>query len=187
MDYYRRRRRRQYESYVQIPGLSELIPESVGGMDVIVGAALGTAAGAVVKPVVSKLSDKIPAALQPYLPALGSALTGLGLYYLQRKSPRAAGHLVGSLAVAASQATFEALKKVAPQYYGDVVTLPMSNYSGLLVDETTPAVGPGAYKGYGGLLVDEPLRAMSDANLAELAAYSMNDNQQADIESLMYG
>jgi len=185
----RRRQGRKYGAYVQIPGLSQLdiLKEDVSGMDVVIGAALASIAGPIVDMVISKvgIKEKLPAMLAPYMPALTSVATGAALYYGQGRSARARGHMVGALASAAGQAAPEVKKMLG---FSDVVSLPLGygyGYGGMLVDEATPAIGPGAYSGYGSLIVDEPMRSMSDMNLSQLAALSMADGDQYDMDSLM--
>lgn len=173
-----KRRRRSYRDYVQIPGLSAIpgVNSSVKGMDVLVGAGAGVLGAELVKMAADKLNltSKLPEALAPFLPSLTSAAAGFALYYGQKQSARATGHLVGALAASVAAAVPPVKAKLG---FSDVVSLRLSQYAGryggVLVDENTPAIGPGAY---GGLVVDEPQRAMSDANLAALAQMSMGDD-----------
>ena len=179
-------RRRSYRGMVNLPGLSGFAPPSnVDGMDVLIGAAAGAAGAVVVRPFVAKLAAMLPAQVAPFVPALTSGAVGAALYYAQGRSKRASGHLVGALAVSASQAALEGLKMVAPGTFGDIVSLPLSSYGyGLLANEATSAIGPGAFQG---LIVDEPVRAMNDysaANLAQLAGYSFGDDASG-VESMV--
>ena len=168
---------------VQIPGLG-VLNKSVNTNDVLVGAALGFIGTGAVKYLGNKfLADKAPAFLLKASPLVGGLITGGALYALQQKKnkSRATAHLFGAIVAGASVQVWDILKTEMPSYFGDVVSLNLSNYGSVIVDEATPRVGPG---GYSGLIVDEPGRAMSDYNLSQLANVSMGD-EESGIEEMM--
>lgn len=187
----RHHRRRSYRSYVNIPGLGNFkafnfLKSNVNAMDVLVGVVAGLVGSGLVKMALAKANVKLPDAVQPYQTALGSVAAGSGLYFAQKKSGRATGHLIGAMAGGLALTAWDMLTKYNPGgMFSDVVALPMGRYGypygGVVVDERTPGVGPGAY---GGLVVDEPGRALSDYNLSELANLSMGE-ERSGMEDLM--
>lgn len=180
-----RKMRRRYNGMVRIPGLSGMLDRSVNTKDVVVGALVGFAGTGAIKYLNNTiLAGKVPEFIAKGSPLIGGAVSGGIAYMLQRqKNPaRANGHLTGALLAGASVQVWDMLKANMPQVFGDVVSLNLSNYGSVFVDEKTPSIGPG---GYGGLLVDEPSHAMSGYNLAQLAEASMNDSEDDGIEALM--
>lgn len=187
-----RRHRRRYHGIVKIPGLG-FLNKSVNSTDLLIGAGVGLAGTAVAKwalktfmpaaptPVAGYGAFDVSSALKYATPLLGGAIVGTAAYFLQKKGnpSRATGHLVGALAAGASVTVMDVLRDQVPQYFGDVVRLPM-NGMGILVNERAP-------RGMQGLIVNEPgvRRSMSESNLAQLAAYSMGDSDASGMEELM--
>lgn len=173
---------------VQIPGLGSL-NKQVNTSDVLVGAALGFAGTLAIKMAGGKvLAGKVPDFLLKGSPLVGGIVTGGVLYALEQKKNKAKAnaHLFGALLAGASVQAWDSLKTTFQAQLGDVVSLKFQgrNGYGVFVDERTPNVGPG---GYGGLIVDEGGRSMSGVsqNLAQLAAYSMGDEESSGMEELM--
>lgn len=137
------------------------------GLDVLLGAVAGLFGGVAAKWVLSKVGDKIPVSIMPYVaqaqPLIGGALAATALYYGQKKSARAKAHAVGALAIGTALTAWDLLRKHFPQLNG-VVLLPEYQGYGLLQEDYA--------RGMGGLIVDEPR-----AGMAELAAMSMADDE----------
>lgn len=178
-----------YGAMVEIPGLSALedlnvLNQTVNSTDVFVGAAAGAGAGVAVSGLIKKyiLKDIKPEDfLSKVMPLIGSIGAGAIMYFLQAKSApgRAQGHLTGAIAGGAAMTAKDFLEKPIKDIMKleDVVEMKYGNYGGLIVDEPRTSMG--------GLIVDEPGRALSDANLADLAAVSMGDTDALDMEQLM--
>lgn len=177
-----RRRRRRYNGIVQLPGMG-FINKSVNTTDILVGAALGFAGTGALKLLGNKfLASKVPDIVLKGAPLVGGIVTGGIAYALQVKKnkSRATGHLTGAILAGASVQVWDVLKTNMPAYFGDVVSLNLGRYGGLLVDSNTPRMGPGAYAG---LIVNSPND--SQANLGRLAEMS-GVGDMNEIEELMY-
>lgn len=190
----RRHSRRRYGAMVQIPGLG-MLNKSVNTTDVLTGAALGFAGTLALKGLGNKLfAGKVPDFLLKGSPLVGGIVTGAVLYAVGAKKDKskANAHLFGALTAGASVQAWDVLKTSFPEGLGDVVSLKLNQYGklnrygkyGVFVDERTPVVGPGGAT-LGGLIVDEGGRSLSDRNLGQLAAVSMNDAEASGMEELM--
>jgi hypothetical protein len=175
---------------VSIPGLG-FVNKSVNTSDVLMGAVLGFGGTLLIKGLGNKvLAGKAPDWLLKGSPLVGGIAAGGLLYMMEQKKSRqkANAHLFGALMAGASVQAWDVLKTTFPEGLGDVVSLrfagqPYGRLGSVLVDERTPAVGPGG-AAYNGLIVDEASRSMG--NLNQLAAYSMSgDDEHSGIEELM--
>lgn len=173
----------RYGSMVRIPGLGTL-NKQVNTTDVLIGAALGFGGTLAIKAFSGKfLGAKVPDILLKGSPLVGGILTGGALYMMQKDKNRskADAHLFGAILAGAAVQTWDTLKTQFPSTLGDVVSLRFQgrNGYGVFVDERTP--------GMGGLIVDEAGRSLSGVsrNLAQLAAYSMNEGESSGMEELM--
>jgi hypothetical protein len=169
---------------VSLPGLGEfgVLNYSVNSTDVLVGAVAGLAGSGAFKMAVNKLGITLPEFVTKFWPLVGSAATGAVLYAAQRKKnpSRGKGHLVGAIGAGVSLTAWDMMKAQMPEYFGDMVSLPygrFNRYNGMLVNEP-------AYR-MNGMLVNDPQRALSDANLSQLANLSMGDSDVSGMEDLM--
>lgn len=96
------RRRRRLSGFAALSGA---LDQSVKPTDVLVGAAAGVAGVALAKLALTKLQGMsfmqgkvIPDIVTDLVPAVGAAGVGAALYFAQKKSGRAAGHLAGAVA-----------------------------------------------------------------------------------------
>lgn len=187
----RRRSHRRFGAMVQIPGLGTL-NKSVNTTDVLIGAALGLGGTLALKGLGNKLlAGKVPDFILKGSPLVGGVITGGAAYFLgaKKNKAKANAHLFGALIAGASVQAWDVLKTSFPEGLGDVVSLKLGRYGnhgryGVFVNERTPAVGPGGAS-LGGLIVNEGGRSLSDANLSQLAAMSMNDSESSGMEQLM--
>ena len=185
----RRHHRRHYRglgAMVQIPGLG-FLGKSVSTTDVLVGAVIGMGGTLLLKGLGNKMfAGKLPDIVLQGSPLIGGALAGGAAYMLEKgkNKARANGHLAGALFAGAAIQAWDFAKTQWPEGLGDVVSLKLQGYRGLFVNEQTPRVGPGG-AAMNGLLIDENPRSMSDANLAQLASYSMGDSESSGMEELM--
>jgi hypothetical protein len=189
----RRHHRRHYRGFVTIPGLSGTpLGWSAKGSDLAVGAAVGFGGSAALKMGLAKVMPAgVPDFVQKFWPVIGSGLAGAVAYFAQKKShkSRAEAHLLGALLAGAAVSAWDALSSALPNSFSDVVQLRLGarrGYRGfgVPVNEVTPAIGPGAYAGYRGVIVNEPSRALSDWNLGQLQAASMDPDDDG-INTLM--
>lgn len=193
---HRRRHRRSYRGMVR-PEFGLIFDKNVNTNDVLVGGALGFAGTAAIKALGTRFAaGSIPDALLKGSPLIGGLATGLAAYYFEKdKTPsRAVAHLLGAAFAGASVQVWDYLKTSMPQYFGDVVSLKYSGhryaglrgYGSILVNEKTPAIGPGG-AAYGGLIIDEPSRRLSgyNSNLQSLADLESGGYGDTDVESLM--
>lgn len=171
----RKRRRSSFRGLVQVPGLGFLnaYKGSVSVMDVGVGLLAGMAGTAGLKWVINKLNASSPGAVPEVvakaLPALGGVATGVALYYVEKKSARAKGHLVGASLAGLGLASWDLIKKQFPTLgLSDLVMVPGLGwaYNGVIVDN--PAAHLNAYNG---VIVDNPASHLND-----LAASAMGDS-----------
>lgn len=145
----RHRRHRRYGGYVSVPSLGALkdynpLGKHVNSTDVLVGAGLGLALGAVVKLGLNKANvatgGKFPAFIMSYAGPISTFLAGVALYAFQRKSKhaRAQGHLVGAALAAAAPVYWTALGQYGPKmadgtpFFSDYV---MTSYGLLTPDQ----------------------------------------------------
>lgn len=121
-----RRRHRGFRGYVSVPSFGSLkeyspLGKHVGSTDVLVGAGLGLALGAVVKYLLNTLNvsvgGKIPAQIMSNAGPISTFLAGVGLYMFQRKSKksRAEGHLVGATLAAGAPIFWGLLGSYGPK------------------------------------------------------------------------
>jgi hypothetical protein len=152
----RHRRRRGFGDYVSVPSFGSIkdynpLGKSVKSTDVFVGAALGIAGGSLVKMGLGKLDvatgGKVPQFVKDYIGPISTLLAGVALFVFQKKRNhgRAQGHLIGATLAAAAPLYWDTLKKAAPDFFNDYVTV--SPYGVLTRDA-------GSMGGYGVLTAD---------------------------------
>ena len=134
-------KRRGFRGYVSVPslgGLKEYNPlgKHVSSTDVLAGAGLGLALGAVVKYLLNTLNTslggKIPTQIMSSAGPISTFVAGVGLYMFQRKAKksRAEGHFVGATLAAGAPLFWGALGKFGPKmadgtpFFSDYVSVP---------------------------------------------------------------
>ena len=152
---------------------------SVKPIDVITGgAAQGVLGPLVTKHLVSKLDvagnlGKLSPTAVPYAPVvetlISAAAVGGGLYFAQKKSERARGHLYGVLGVATAQAAFALAKAVSPKSFSGMEDLQYGAMENLQYGILTP--NPRPQNTPFGLIVPNPRPALA-GGLA--AAHALN-------------
>lgn len=163
----RRKRRSFFGSLVSFPQVGALkdynpLGKTVNSTDVLLGAAVGMAGGAVVKMGINKLNEaiggKLPAFVLNYIGPISTFGAGALAYMVRRKSKpaQASGLLVGATMAAVVPLGWQILRDSFPQYFSGLVNV---DY-GMLTTEADS---------YSGLLVDDP-------SMNGLAAYSMADD-----------
>lgn len=162
-----------------------LMNKSVNSTDILTGAGAGLAGAAALKYALSKLnlSASLPAIALKIVPLVGSAIAGSALYFLQKKSngSRATAHLVGALTAGAAVNAWSALKEAVTEL-NDIVELRYNgNYNGMIVNDPRYAMN--------GMIVNDAtprLNGYADrANLGDLAALSMTEDDDADFDGLV--
>ena len=170
----RKHKRRHYGSVVSmnLNGLPSF-GKQVKSTDVYAGVAAGLAGVGVVKYLVNNVLSPtlVPAALQKFVPLIAGGLTGAALYFVQKKSPRAAGHMVGAVATGAAITAMDFMRSKVPGLAA-IDTLRLGeDYDGLLVND----------RGMNGLLVADNQRLNGYADnpeleeLASMDAYGSED------------
>lgn len=130
----RHRRRRGFGDYVSVPSFGSIkdynpLGKSVRSTDVFVGAALSMAGGSLVKMGIGKLdvatSGKVPQFVKDYIGPISTLLAGVALFMLQQKKSkaRAEAHFVGAALAAGAPLYWETLKRAAPTFFNDYVTV----------------------------------------------------------------
>lgn len=151
-----------------LPGEAET-RGSVGVRDVAFGIGAGLAGSIGLKWAVKQagVADKLPAFVNRFWPAVSGVATGLALYALEKKGAygKAKAHLIGASLAGLTISAWDALKAQFPDL-ADLVSLQLSDYRGVLVDDSR-------YAGYRGMLVDD--NSNSARNLAELNGINMSD------------
>jgi hypothetical protein len=170
--------RRRYHDVVGVTLNGLGLSGSVGTKDVALGVGAGVAGAAALKAAFNNFSafaNVVPAVLRPYLAEIGAALAGAGLYFGQKRSAKAKGHLIGALGFATGSLVWKLLQSSMPAMFAGVVSVRLNGVDyGLMVDDgTVPAV-----QSMDGLITDDSSGQLGDsqANLAELAAASMGDD-----------
>lgn len=162
-----------------------LVNDSVKGLDVIVGAAVGFVGASLVKVGLQKILPpetyaKVAQAVGKFLPALTGLSAAAILYYAQKgmNRSRAAGHAIGAAALGVGLTVAELLKGTEVMgmkpFDASPVALDLSGYGGLLVnDNSGPAMN--------GLIVDDTSGALN-----QLGAMSMGEDggDYADVVEL---
>jgi len=166
-----------------------LLDKSVNSTDVLLGMALGFAGTGLLKYAGNQFAAGIlPDALLKGSPLVGGAITAAAAYAYQKDKSvaKANAYALGAAAAGAAVQLWDVLKTQFPQAFGDVVSM---KYGSILVNERTPAVGPGG-AAYNGLIVDEPSRRQlaaynEQSNLSALAGLAMGEPDGHDLEGLM--
>lgn len=170
------KRRRHFRDYRTAPfGLNlDALKGTVGVSDVLVGASAGLAAAGLLKGILMKgltaLKITLPTQVAPAVPGVAAAAAGIGLYFAEKKSARAKGHLIGALGAGAAIGGWEVLKVMFPAQFNDYVSVPgvsayYPQYNGVIVDSP-----PGQLQAFNGVIVDSPA--------AQLQAYSRFEDLQ---------
>lgn len=145
-----RRHHRGFRGYVSVPSFGSLkeyspLGKNVKSTDVLVGAGLGLALGAVVKYLLNTLNvsigGKIPAQIMANAGPVSTFLAGVALYVFQRKAKkgRAEGHFVGASLAAATPIYWGLLGSYGPKmadgtpFFSDYVQVP--SYGRLTADQ----------------------------------------------------
>lgn len=153
-------------------GALPILGDSAEVMDIVIGVGLGFVGAAAVKAAAKKFVPTIWAQVESNVGMALPLVTGIAsaavVYFAEKKllgnTRRATGHAAGALMAGVVLSGWDILKKQAPAYFNDAVSLnlgSLGNYGGLLVNDQM--------SGFGGMLVSD----RSD-NLAQLAAMSMS-------------
>lgn len=155
---HRRRRRRGFGDYLTIPGLGNIgsivkdinpLGQSVKMNDLLMGAGVGMAGGAVVKLGLNKtgIDAKLPGFIADNIGPVSTILAGIGGYmFLKKKNmAKAKGVLYGAMVAGLVPVGWDLLKRQFPTYFGDYVTVPglgeiVEQPYGVLVEDSSPAL-----------------------------------------------
>lgn len=171
------RRRRRYNGIVSLGGLENIVSGSVSTKDVLMGLVAGVVGGLGLKFVINKYLPSVAVQLGKIgnlVPLATGVSVGALLFYAQKGSQAAKGQALGaagagaaiSLLTYASDWAAKAGYGVAG-YHGPTMALNLSNYGGLLVDNTVARS-----QQMSGLIVD------NNANLSRLGALSMGGDDE---------
>lgn len=132
----KRRRRRSYGSYVSIPSLGKLdvkklnpLGKTVNTTDLFLGAIIGLAGGSLVKMGVSKIDvmtdGKVPAIVKTYVGPISTFVAGVlaAMFMAKGKPAKANAFLAGAALTAATPIVWEQMKRIAPAYFNDYVSV----------------------------------------------------------------
>lgn len=151
----RRRRRRGFGSYLTVPGLSGIVKDlnplgaTVRVNDLLLGAGVGAAGGAVVKMGINQtgIGAKLPAFVSNNIGPVSTILAGVGgyLFFKKKNAAKAKGILYGAMLAGLIPVGWNTLRAQFPTYFGDYLTVPalgevVSAPMGMLVEEGSPAL-----------------------------------------------
>ena len=165
----RRRRSRRFGGIVSL-GELPLVNENVKALDVFMGVAAGFVGSAVVKAALQKLLPadtyvKLASTVGKFLPLVTGISAGAILYYAQKgmNRSRAVGHATGAVAIGLGMTVAELLRGqsiAGVTFSAAPVALDLSDYGGLLVDDTS--------RGMNGLIVADKSDQLSDLGVHAL-------------------
>lgn len=178
-------RRRRFNGMVSLNALP-LVDDSAKVMDVAVGAAVGLVVSGAVKVALQKIMpaqyEQLRSTAGKFVPALTGFAAAAGLYYLQQGSnkSRAIGHAAGAAVAGIALTTQKILEETKPLglNFAETTAINLNElYSrrgmgSFIVGDKSDGITPGM----AGFIVGDRTDGTNNS-LAELAAYSMGDDQ----------
>jgi hypothetical protein len=160
------KRKSAEHSLISVPTFG-LLKGTVGVKDFAVGAAAGLLGQGGVKWLAGQLGilPSIPQVVQRFMPLTSGVVTGLGLYYLDKKVLRKGkgkAYMTGAIAAGATLQAWQELQAMYPATFNDYIYVPTyAGYNGVLIDRPLA-----------GVLIDRPSNT-SAQNLSRLQAINM--------------